>query len=769
MAVNYYNQPAQAQFINTYVPIPFEDLNNLANVARQERKENEQKIENYFTKYGEFQSRSQTDMGTWNREVTDRVKDVASQIVANPDAIKGEEGRMLVSGLVNNTNYGLLSRLRQNAQNLEEGYKTYDRRWNDGTLESIVNWDTTSQGLYENQNLEYKSIHDLTNPYFDKLQLSFDPKLSNGQFDYYSISDNDLNRAASTALNELYADPTMQKHYRRLGLDKLPREKQIQAMAGLAKQTQTDRLQVKREMRKDYLSNLEFSQRMAVERLKQAGANQRAAAKRAGTGQTQVDGVPNRSEYVMNGVVKSIANSSPIKGGNKSYKDFLTNGTINSGNPVLDKRLGDYRAQYSNLINKYNQSQNGGPKLTTDEMKSLSRLQGVIEDVARITPEMDEINNQIKVLAKGLEGLGKNVNGMNPYIQELQILNRELTTNRFSALAPDLFNNGTKNAQEAQQREQLINKRLNERFGKVYQMVKNNKNISAEQKEEILRQATGQRSGVVNKTEINDYLAISVGDPVYETNVIGSSLKKGGSTGVRAVTANKIKIKDFNMTNGIGSTVDYADNSRRGQFAKQLFTNPTSFDLPIEEVKSGSSGMLFWKEENAIPDEELNNITAAKFGGNIAPVIIDSKEGRVDLKRTNNINGQAVYAPQIEIKIPKQSIEKYILQNDIKQNNKSGKAKQATVEDLLKDVTGDTSGKNIRVTKINGVEYYVIDGETEMFNDAGEMNMFNHQISTRGVKLKSSIPNTNNTPNSGYFTDGMINDEDEGDDPDYVE
>ena len=94
MAMNYYANPAQAKFIDTYVPIPFDALMGLAENAKLERQANEKRLEDLKVKYGNFTSRSQADMNRWNQEVTKPLQDVASRIASNPDAIKGEEGRI---------------------------------------------------------------------------------------------------------------------------------------------------------------------------------------------------------------------------------------------------------------------------------------------------------------------------------------------------------------------------------------------------------------------------------------------------------------------------------------------------------------------------------------------------------------------------------------------------------------------------------------------------------------------------------------------------
>ena len=82
--VNLYDTPAQAQFINTYVPIQFEGLYKLADRAREDIKEGNALLDN-LAKYRSLGSLSNVDNENWNKKVSDvysfidkNVKDVYS-------------------------------------------------------------------------------------------------------------------------------------------------------------------------------------------------------------------------------------------------------------------------------------------------------------------------------------------------------------------------------------------------------------------------------------------------------------------------------------------------------------------------------------------------------------------------------------------------------------------------------------------------------------------------------------------------------------------
>ena len=165
MSTNPFSQPAQARFINTYVPIPFEQLYNVANQFNQELRRQEAILQADREKYGTFLSRSEKDMQTYNDLVYEPAKALGKKIADNPDYLKTPEGRSEIQSMINSRDYGLLSQLKQNAVMLDEAWKNYDPRWQDGTYEDITNWDTSTKGLWDRQMLPYQTVKQLTDIY----------------------------------------------------------------------------------------------------------------------------------------------------------------------------------------------------------------------------------------------------------------------------------------------------------------------------------------------------------------------------------------------------------------------------------------------------------------------------------------------------------------------------------------------------------------------------------------------------------------------------
>ena len=90
MAANMYDQAAQAQFINTYVPINFGELYRIGAAQKAAVDEAAQQFGTQLQKFGEFQSPSQIDTQRYYDLTIGRqdFQNAINQMVSNPDALK---------------------------------------------------------------------------------------------------------------------------------------------------------------------------------------------------------------------------------------------------------------------------------------------------------------------------------------------------------------------------------------------------------------------------------------------------------------------------------------------------------------------------------------------------------------------------------------------------------------------------------------------------------------------------------------------------------
>ena len=215
MAINRYDSPAEAQFIDTYVPIPFEKLYTLGKQAKEEVDKALADAATAFKEWGEFQSLSQKDIQTFYDETKGKALPVVNDLIKNPDKIKTVEGRMALQSVINNVDSAKLSALRQSAENMAAYDKLtkelmmkglYNPDWH---YRDFTNYDST-QGMFNETPIAYMDINEISKPYMDQMEKGF--ITSDGMYDYYGNTKEDLEQVANAHLTDMINTPQGQMH-----------------------------------------------------------------------------------------------------------------------------------------------------------------------------------------------------------------------------------------------------------------------------------------------------------------------------------------------------------------------------------------------------------------------------------------------------------------------------------------------------------------------------------------------------------------------------
>ena len=217
MAINRYDTPAEAKFINTYVPIPFEQLYTLGKEAKNSVDAALAETDAALAKWSEFQSPSAVDTNTWYNETVGRANPIIEEMSANPDMIKSAEGRAKLQSAIRNADRAKLSTLLQSKENLVSRQKMnqelmargmYNPEWHNV---DFLNYDTTTAGTFNDVSpLAYKSIQDLTEPYYKGIQDSF--LQTKGGYDYTGVTPEMIANIADTNFSGIVNTPEAQKH-----------------------------------------------------------------------------------------------------------------------------------------------------------------------------------------------------------------------------------------------------------------------------------------------------------------------------------------------------------------------------------------------------------------------------------------------------------------------------------------------------------------------------------------------------------------------------
>lgn len=215
--VNRYDNPAQAEFINTYVPIPFEQLYTL---GKQAKENVDQALKDYSTaldKWAEFQSPSAADTKAYYDETYGRALPVAEELSKNLDMIKTAEGRSKIYSAINNVDRAKLSMLRQSAEGLRERQKVNQRLMLEGKYNPLwhdvdfTGYNTLTSGIYNDVSpLGYQSIKDLTDKYVNNLKDSYLGR-SNG-FIHTGVTGGQIKKILDENKSGILSTPEAQMH-----------------------------------------------------------------------------------------------------------------------------------------------------------------------------------------------------------------------------------------------------------------------------------------------------------------------------------------------------------------------------------------------------------------------------------------------------------------------------------------------------------------------------------------------------------------------------
>lgn len=203
---NLYDTPAQAEFINTYVPIKFESLYK-ASEAASKRADEGQELVDKLSAYGSLGSRSDVDNETWGTEVYGKAKELIDGISADPTAMSDPRIQAkLRSGIRDIASNPLTNILLQNKANYEKLHESYDPRWGTHYDDMIKSHDSRTQGLIDTKAMNYTGWQDRAAVFTKGIGAS---KLeSEGMYDIYGVDPTKLRQVINMGVAETASDPS---------------------------------------------------------------------------------------------------------------------------------------------------------------------------------------------------------------------------------------------------------------------------------------------------------------------------------------------------------------------------------------------------------------------------------------------------------------------------------------------------------------------------------------------------------------------------------
>lgn len=237
MAANMYDQAAQAQFINTYVPINFGELYRIGSAQKAAVDEAAQQFGTQLQKFGEFQSPSQIDTQRYYDLTIGRqdFQNAINQMVSNPDALKDAAFRSQLQSMINSVDYGTLSNLRSSRDAMLKRQEVnqklmlenrFNPLWHDV---DFANYDTVNSKIFDDITpLPYMSVRELVEPYVNNLKGEF-LGAKNG-FLWNGVTDEMTDAQLQKNLSSIQNTPQYQKYletYQKMGLNPEQAQQQL--------------------------------------------------------------------------------------------------------------------------------------------------------------------------------------------------------------------------------------------------------------------------------------------------------------------------------------------------------------------------------------------------------------------------------------------------------------------------------------------------------------------------------------------------------------
>lgn len=237
MAANMYDQAAQAQFINTYVPINFGELYRIGAAQKAAIDEAAQQFGAQLQKFGEFQSPSQIDTQRYYDLTIGRedFQNAINQMVANPDYLKDAANRSQLQSMINSVDYSTLSNLKSSRDAMLKRQEINQRLMLENRFNPLwhdvdfANYDTVNSKIFDDITpLPYMSIRELVEPYVNNLKGEF-LGAKNG-FLWNGVTDEMTDAQLQNNLSSIQNTPQYQKYletYQKMGLSPEQAQQQL--------------------------------------------------------------------------------------------------------------------------------------------------------------------------------------------------------------------------------------------------------------------------------------------------------------------------------------------------------------------------------------------------------------------------------------------------------------------------------------------------------------------------------------------------------------
>ena len=204
--INLYDSPAQAQFINTYVPIQFEGLYKVADKAQADMDKGTLALDT-LNNMKNLGSLSDVDNQNWQDKYGSQISNFANDNIKSNYDLQNPE---VLSGLASLTRQ---IQADPNAQKMianKDAFNTASAKvapeWGDTYSDYFKNYDSTKQGRYSGNPMVYEGWEKAGDPYTKEVEARRGPKPIGGYWQSYTHPE-DVSSIVNQKQDEIANDP----------------------------------------------------------------------------------------------------------------------------------------------------------------------------------------------------------------------------------------------------------------------------------------------------------------------------------------------------------------------------------------------------------------------------------------------------------------------------------------------------------------------------------------------------------------------------------
>lgn len=338
-----YEGPAEQRFIDTYAPLPFQEIMQVGQAFQRERERTEEEMKEFRSEFGDFMSPSGVDTASMDQATFGAIRPFVDKMRTDPEFLRSQEGQAQIRGAMQTVDRSKISLLRQGAENARERQKMISKLQAEGKYNPdwdpygpVSEWDTLKQGPIPVDVIEYKPLEEMANEYTSNVKPGYIAPISPYEY-WFGIDDKAIRNSLVAQFDSVTKTPQGRLHLndiaKELGAQGITDPEIIkQEMIERMVQSQKDRMVKDKRADEAALKLLDLDVKRTKAEQAAGGGIPRLSDMTIMTGISHIKGLENR--MLQNPVIAAEADEF-----NKEYKAAQSSGNR--------KRIDEVEAQYN--------------------------------------------------------------------------------------------------------------------------------------------------------------------------------------------------------------------------------------------------------------------------------------------------------------------------------------------------------------------------------------------------------------------------------------